>query len=213
MYSWCPDAGTKSCGTIRATTGARQPGSRGERAISRKAIAQGMPDDLAERVVPSPCFFCARGPRVRPSPGIPCSLSFQRDTRKHHSDAICAARMRAHGSGSLTSKIRNASVTFPRARAHLGQERCPAGASRSPSTAVITGLHFGHGGAANRHFHHDVREPSHFSGPHRKPPLRWWGSLWAHRNDEGSLGYGSDIAGRCPPLTRGMHAVSRSVGR
>src|SRR5262249_48254793 len=34
-----------------------------------------MPDEPAEPVVPSPCFFTARGPWVRPSPGIPCALS------------------------------------------------------------------------------------------------------------------------------------------
>jgi hypothetical protein len=50
--------------TSRATTGARKPGSRGERAISVKTIAQGRPDYPAEPVVPSPCFFIARGPRV-----------------------------------------------------------------------------------------------------------------------------------------------------
>jgi hypothetical protein len=44
--------------------GANKPGSQGERAISVKTIAQGMPDDLAEPAVPSPCFFYARGPWV-----------------------------------------------------------------------------------------------------------------------------------------------------
>ena len=34
--------------TSRAMTGAIKPSSRGERAISVKTIAQGMPDDLAE---------------------------------------------------------------------------------------------------------------------------------------------------------------------
>src|SRR5215831_16289366 len=49
------------------------------------------------------------------------------------------------------------------------------------STAIICGLHFGHGGAANRHSHPDIREPKHFSGPRERPSLRWWGSLWAGR--------------------------------
>jgi len=40
--------------------GARQPGSQ-ERDISVKTIAQGMPDDPAEPVVPSPCFFHCTG--------------------------------------------------------------------------------------------------------------------------------------------------------
>ena len=41
--------------------GANKPGSQGERAISVKTIAQGMPDDPAEPVVPSPCFFHCTG--------------------------------------------------------------------------------------------------------------------------------------------------------
>jgi hypothetical protein len=41
-----------------------KPGPRGERAISRNAIAQGRPECPAEPVVPSPCFFIARGPWV-----------------------------------------------------------------------------------------------------------------------------------------------------
>jgi hypothetical protein len=67
------EADAKACGpglptlrpsravTSRATTRARKPGSRGERAISVKTIAQGMPDDLAEPAVPSPCFFIRTG--------------------------------------------------------------------------------------------------------------------------------------------------------
>jgi hypothetical protein len=39
-------------------TGARKPGPRGERAISVKTIAQGMPDDPAETVVTAACVFC-----------------------------------------------------------------------------------------------------------------------------------------------------------
>jgi len=42
-------------------TGAKEPGPRGEPAISVKTIAQGMPDDSAEPVVPSPCFFIRTG--------------------------------------------------------------------------------------------------------------------------------------------------------
>jgi hypothetical protein len=42
---------------ISQAMGARKPGSQGEPAISVKTIAQGMPDDLAEPVVPSPCFL------------------------------------------------------------------------------------------------------------------------------------------------------------
>jgi hypothetical protein len=63
-----------SCaGTIRAATGQESPvPPRGERAIRRKIIAQGMPDDLAE-----PCgdcrllLFSIGGPRVRLHPAFP----------------------------------------------------------------------------------------------------------------------------------------------
>jgi hypothetical protein len=37
--------------------GATKPGPQGERGISRKAIAQGMPDDPAEPVVTAASFF------------------------------------------------------------------------------------------------------------------------------------------------------------
>ena len=45
---------------ITQATGARKPGPRGDRDISRKTIAQGMPDDPAEPVVTAACFFCCR---------------------------------------------------------------------------------------------------------------------------------------------------------
>jgi hypothetical protein len=41
--------------------GANKPGSQGERDISVKTVAQGMPDDSAEPVVPSPCFLLCTG--------------------------------------------------------------------------------------------------------------------------------------------------------
>ena len=43
-WSWRPDAGAKLAEAIPPVTGARKPGPRGERDISRKAIAWGMPD-------------------------------------------------------------------------------------------------------------------------------------------------------------------------
>jgi hypothetical protein len=81
-----PDADAKACGpglptlrsscavTSRVMTGARKPGLRGERAISVKTIAQGMPDDPAEPVVTAASFsYCwrATGEAVA---GIPCAL-------------------------------------------------------------------------------------------------------------------------------------------
>src|SRR5262249_42503202 len=95
------DADAKACGpglptlrssravTSRAMTGAIKPGSRGERAISVKTIAQGRPDYPADPVVPSPCFLIARGPWV--SAGTRPSLRplFSGGTiSMHSSDAV-----------------------------------------------------------------------------------------------------------------------------
>jgi hypothetical protein len=46
VWSWRPDAGVKFRVKPREATVARKPGHRGERGISRKAIAQGRPDCL-----------------------------------------------------------------------------------------------------------------------------------------------------------------------
>src|SRR5438045_3163115 len=62
VWSWSPDAEAKFAGvTNAADDGCKQARSPGRVRISRKAIAQGMPDDLAEPVVPSPCFFHCTG--------------------------------------------------------------------------------------------------------------------------------------------------------
>jgi hypothetical protein len=44
------------------------------------SLAQGMSVDPADPVVTAPAFFVPGGPWVRPSPGIPCALCFQRAT-------------------------------------------------------------------------------------------------------------------------------------
>jgi hypothetical protein len=83
VWSWPPDAEAKRA-SLRGlwAMGARKPGSQGERDISVKTIVQGMPDDLAEPVVPSPCFFIARGPWVAASTRHSLRpLSIRRDTR------------------------------------------------------------------------------------------------------------------------------------
>jgi hypothetical protein len=103
------DADAKACGpglptlrpspavTSRAMTGAIKPGPRGERAISVKTIAQGMPDDLAESVVTAASFFyLLAGHGLRPAPGIPCALFSLEGGSLNSSDAIRAARTRTH---------------------------------------------------------------------------------------------------------------------
>jgi hypothetical protein len=51
---------------ISRVTGARKPGPRRERAISRNTIAQGRPVDWLNLVVAAASFFYAGGPWVRP---------------------------------------------------------------------------------------------------------------------------------------------------
>jgi hypothetical protein len=62
---------------IRAATVARKPGHRGERAISRKAIARGMPGESGVTVVTMlVCFyhFAREAAGAIGAPGIPCAL-------------------------------------------------------------------------------------------------------------------------------------------
>ena len=60
VWSWHPDAGAKLATMLRIAlaTVARKPGHRGERAISRKTIARGMPGDSGVTVVTTlVCLF------------------------------------------------------------------------------------------------------------------------------------------------------------
>jgi hypothetical protein len=61
---------------LRLTTVANKPGHRGERAISRKTIARGMPGVSGVTVVTTlVCFFISHTRlRAHPAPGIPCAL-------------------------------------------------------------------------------------------------------------------------------------------
>src|SRR5262245_23134121 len=77
VWSWPPDAEVKLRETDRAMTGARKPGPRGERGISRKAIAQGRPDYPAEPVVTAACFFCCtRAMGISRYPAFPAPSDF-----------------------------------------------------------------------------------------------------------------------------------------
>ena len=71
-----PTLGSSFAGDTREATAAIKPGTPGRARISRNTIAQGVPVDPAEPVVLPPALFVAGGPWVRPSPGIPCALSF-----------------------------------------------------------------------------------------------------------------------------------------
>jgi hypothetical protein len=78
-----------------AATVTRRIRRRGEHGISRKTIAQGMPDASAEPVCSCACSLCTlhTRPRVQRAPGIPCSLIFSRDGIRAKLRAHRAARM------------------------------------------------------------------------------------------------------------------------
>src|SRR5581483_11742767 len=64
-------------------TEANKPGLRREREVSRKAIAQGVPDrfGLPDYLVCASTLFSTQGLRVRPAPGAPCALFLQEGQR------------------------------------------------------------------------------------------------------------------------------------
>src|SRR5262249_52728413 len=102
---------------ISRAMGARQPGPQGERAISVKTIAQGMPDDSAEPVVPSPCFFYARGPWVAASTRHSLRpLRFQRVARFQDSGALRRETANTHAQ-LFVIRIRRIHVVIARRKA------------------------------------------------------------------------------------------------
>src|SRR5579872_5392341 len=77
---------------LRAATVARKPGHRGEHAISRKTVVQGMPDRSGVPVVTNSYAFCLHTRlRVRRSTGIPCALGFRKALLSSKTRALRAA--------------------------------------------------------------------------------------------------------------------------
>ena len=75
---WCQAYETMSS----CAMGARKPGPQGERDISVKTIAQGMPDDSAEPVVTAASFsFCWRAMGCGQHPAFPAPSAVSRATR------------------------------------------------------------------------------------------------------------------------------------
>jgi hypothetical protein len=106
VWSWPPGAEAKVVG-FDEFDGRQGQESRslGRSRISRETIAQGMPDDPADPVVTAACTFFARGPWVRPSPGIPCALSVGGRTNRQDSDAKCVAGMLAFDSRHASTSL------------------------------------------------------------------------------------------------------------
>jgi hypothetical protein len=81
VWLWSPDAGIKSVGDVSRATEARKPGLRREHEVSRKPIAQGVPDDFGVPVVA--CvrlfLFCTQGNGCGVHPAFPAPSVFERD--------------------------------------------------------------------------------------------------------------------------------------
>ena len=151
MWSWHPDAGVKLRGASRDDGGkkARSPGRarrtplkplRGECRMIRLNLCGSFP-----------MLFYARGPWVRPSPGIPCALSIQRveRTAKLGRDRAARTRLRIlfHSltfERSLTFKSDDARSSLWRALHCLSAHHCRVtGPSMMPmdkGSASPTGL-------------------------------------------------------------------------
>jgi hypothetical protein len=101
------DRTVKSCGSgipvlmpCRRASVAHKQGqesrSLGRARISRKAIAQGRPVVAARTCGSAACVLVARGPRVRPAPGLPCALYAQEGDSTEITRAVRVARTRMH---------------------------------------------------------------------------------------------------------------------
>ena len=115
---------------ISRAMGARKPGSQGERAISVKTIAQGMPDDLAEPVVTAACFlFCRRAMGCGQHPAFPAPFHLEegdvckaRTQMRRESVEICleeSARYILHSCPASRLRQGFGAATSPRARRSL----------------------------------------------------------------------------------------------
>src|SRR5258707_9477030 len=84
-------------------TVSNKPGHRGEREVSRKTIARGMPGRSGVTVVTMlVCFFHLHARlRVHRAPGIPCALCSQEGQTFAQPRAHRAARMRTHTLSAL----------------------------------------------------------------------------------------------------------------
>ena len=88
VWSWPPDAEVKFVDDDRRATVAIKPGHRGERVISRRAIAQGMPWCCGVPVVSTlVCFAYTRGCGCFGHPAFPAP-SFSRGTPMTQSSGI-----------------------------------------------------------------------------------------------------------------------------
>jgi hypothetical protein len=99
------------------TTGAKEPGPRGEHEISRKTIAQGRPDDCGVPVVANACaFFCTRGRGCNARPVFPAPSDFLMAQSFHKTRTLRAARTRSRVLSSPSPRPSRGEVTLNASR-------------------------------------------------------------------------------------------------
>src|SRR5712672_2512254 len=109
-----------------AGDGVKKRGHRGEREVSRKTIARGMPGETGVTVVTNSyaCFILHARLRVHRAPGIPCALCSE-GFSVINSDAIRAAR--TWNSGRLAGRnISSLAKAAPTGQKNPGKEKTPA---------------------------------------------------------------------------------------
>jgi hypothetical protein len=125
VWSWCPDAGTKSRGYEPRGDGAIKPGPRGERAISRSAIAQRRPEGGLSLWFLPRAFLLHGGHGYQQIPGLPRALSMSR------------------ASGSGTTRAPGAAGRPTRILTSHGRGRCEKGLGSSSHLSCIVALRRG----------------------------------------------------------------------
>src|SRR3954465_14204029 len=98
---------------IPATTVANKPGTPGRVRINRKPIAQGRPVVRADTCGSAACFFSARGPWVRPAPGLPRTLSLSRVDDRQSLDANAPRERRLLASELRARTRRQTTAVMP----------------------------------------------------------------------------------------------------
>ena len=78
VWSWRPDAGVKSAGSIPPATVTTKPGHRGELEVSRKPLRRESRMDPVEPVVLPPCFFLHGTHGCDRHPAFPAPSGFLR---------------------------------------------------------------------------------------------------------------------------------------
>jgi hypothetical protein len=136
----CPlDAGVKSVEMINRRRWLSSPIHRGERGVSRKAIAQGVPDRFGftcgdyARLLSS---ICRRGCGCGQHPAFPAPSAFKGDNDRASPGRKRAAGMRSRGCLKIKSEDTASSIASPRTRGEAKRRATPLPSPRISAAAT-----------------------------------------------------------------------------